>query len=203
MDYYSKYSYSELQIMPPNKRILCANIKPKTSCLLTLPKTAAVKEFLIIKHNYEMEAKLFSEVSMLSPHIVTYYNHIKYDDKFFIYMEYCRNGSTSHSIKSLIDKGLSWSHPFLIKQFSNLASALNILLENKISHRDLKPDNIFVTQDWDFKLGDFGISKRHGIRQNETHSVVGTLLYMSPILKHEYHDKKSSSEIVNLEKEDV
>lgn len=41
----------------------------------------------------------------------------------------------------------------------DILSALKICHNNGIIHRDIKDDNIFVTQEKKFKLGDFGVSK--------------------------------------------
>jgi len=37
---------------------------------------------------------------------------------------------------------------------------LEICEQKRIIHRDIKDENIFVTSDGKFKLGDFGIAKR-------------------------------------------
>lgn len=41
----------------------------------------------------------------------------------------------------------------------DICNALEICEEKKIIHRDIKPDNIFVNDRGDFKLGDFGIAR--------------------------------------------
>lgn len=49
----------------------------------------------------------------------------------------------------------------------------------KVIHRDIKPDNIFVSEYGDFKLGDFGVA-RHIERMNAEMSKKGTPTYMAP-----------------------
>ena len=43
--------------------------------------------------------------------------------------------------------------------FLQIVMALHCLHENRILHRDLKTNNIFLTSKGNLKIGDFGISK--------------------------------------------
>lgn len=49
----------------------------------------------------------------------------------------------------------------------------------KVLHRDLKPDNVFVTDNLTLKIGDFGISKVLDLTADYARSVSGTRLYFS------------------------
>jgi len=63
----------------------------------------------------------------------------------------------------------------------DVSLALDVLHQNQILHRDVKPGNIFVTQTWQCKLGDLGISRRLIDRTaTSTGHVVGTPGYISP-----------------------
>ncbi|MCH5314355.1 MAG: protein kinase [Eubacterium sp.] len=47
----------------------------------------------------------------------------------------------------------------IVKIGIDICSALEICENRNIIHRDIKPDNIFVTKEGNFKLGDFGIAR--------------------------------------------
>ena len=73
----------------------------------------------------------------------------------------------------------------------DIATALILCHEKGIMHRDVKPENIFVNKDGDYKLGDFGISR---ILQNRSSSVAGTSIgtpeYMAPEQFSVEYDKR-------------
>lgn len=52
----------------------------------------------------------------------------------------------------------------------------------QVMHRDLKPQNIFLTRENYVRLGDFGISKVLGSTLSVAHTCVGTPLYLAPEL---------------------
>ena len=59
-----------------------------------------------------------------------------------------------------------------------MCNALVLCRERNIVHRDIKPQNIFVSQDGTFKLGDFGIAKT--AERTTSGTKVGTYKYMAP-----------------------
>ena len=67
----------------------------------------------------------------------------------------------------------------VIKLGVDICSALEICAKRNIIHRDVKPENIFVSQFGDFKIGDFGIAKELE-RGGGSLSVSGTHNYMAP-----------------------
>lgn len=67
----------------------------------------------------------------------------------------------------------------IIQLGMDICNALEICEEKKIIHRDIKPDNIFVNDRGDFKLGDFGIA-RTVEKTVSGMSKKGTYDYMAP-----------------------
>ena len=77
---------------------------------------------------------------------------------------------------------------FFIKKIS---LGLKEIHKKNLIHRDLKPDNIFLTSDIKIKIGDFGIAKQLNNGNEFTKTIVGTPLYMAPeILKGEQYNNK-------------
>ena len=61
----------------------------------------------------------------------------------------------------------------------DICSALEVCSRRGIVHRDIKDDNIFVSADGIFKLGDFGIARELS-KSGRAASMRGTPLYMAP-----------------------
>ena len=60
----------------------------------------------------------------------------------------------------------------------DMCSALVLCREHNIVHRDIKPQNIFVSPDGTYKLGDFGIAKT--AERTTSGTKTGTYKYMAP-----------------------
>ncbi|WP_418490546.1 serine/threonine-protein kinase [Frisingicoccus sp.] len=61
---------------------------------------------------------------------------------------------------------------------TDMCNALAACRKKNIVHRDIKPQNIFVSQSGDFKLGDFGIAKT--AERTTSGTKTGTYRYMAP-----------------------
>ncbi len=70
---------------------------------------------------------------------------------------------------------------------SDICTALEICSKKGIVHRDIKDENIFVSKDNCYKLGDFGIARE--LSRGLSASIRGTPLYMAPeVYKGEAYD---------------
>jgi serine/threonine protein kinase len=96
-------------------------------------------------------------------------------------MEYFEEGDLQILIDSKINSSTYWTEPELLNYASQLIDPLYHLQTKGISHRDLKPKNIFVSKQGTFlKIGDFGLSIK--VTQS-TMTAVGTPLYVSPLVR--------------------
>ena len=119
--------------------------------------------------------------------VVEYLDEIGWD--ISIRMEYLTSFMDYCTGKELTEKDV-------IKLGCDLAMALIYCRKLNIIHRDVKPENIFVSRFGDFKLGDFGIAREQAHTMSNM-SKKGTYSYMAPeIYKGEKYD--SSIDIYSL-----
>lgn len=71
----------------------------------------------------------------------------------------------------------------VIKVACDVCTALEFCSKQNIIHRDIKPDNIFVSKFGDFKVGDFGIAKQLD-KTAYALSAKGTQSYIAPEILH-------------------
>ena len=111
----------------------------------------------------------------------------------YIIMEYVPGGDLS---TMLHEKG-ALPEPKVKLLARQTLQALDYLHQRKITHRDIKPDNILIVTDnpIEVKLSDFGLSKI--VQDDDTFlkTFCGTLLYCAPEVfskYSEYFEDKSS-----------
>ena len=144
-----------------------------------------------IQHYYRESAEdLMSEVRIAqdlrdNPHIVRIEDYALLEEEttgftLFIRMEYLTSLPLWSSRHTLMPEDA-------IRMGREICDALAACHRQKILHRDVKPENIFVDESGRFKLGDFGISRKME-RMTTYLTSVGTPLYEAPevFLKQSY-----------------
>ena len=161
----------------------CKNKENKTFALkeITIDKNKT-KNKICIKREFEIMRKLNHDniVKIHDVIIDTQFNNI-----YFI-MDYYEYGDLSQFLnkKPLKEK-------FSRKYMKQLSNGLSYLLENNILHRDLKPQNILLTKNYDIKLTDFGFAT-HYTKDTIINTLCGSPMYMAPeIITRNGYDYKS------------
>ena len=83
----------------------------------------------------------------------------------------------------------------VIKIAKDMCTALELCKKHEIVHRDIKPQNIFVSANGDYKLGDFGIAKT--VEKTMGGTKIGTYKYMAPEVYH-YQPYGQNTDIYSL-----
>jgi Tol biopolymer transport system component len=137
-----------------------------------------------LRLRFEREARAVAALN--HPNIVTIHSVEDCDDIHFITMEVVEGSTLSTLIPN---------RGFPLRRFLEIAiplgAAVSTAHEHGITHRDLKPDNVMITEDDRLKVLDFGLAKlregqgvfpEHGTSTSVTGqgAILGTVAYMSP-----------------------
>ncbi|KAL1277318.1 hypothetical protein QQF64_023991, partial [Cirrhinus molitorella] len=139
----------------------------------------------------QKEVKILKKITC--GYIVSYVESFedKEADLFYIVMEYCAGGDLNERMKAQSKRG-SFEERQILDWFVQLCMALQYIHDERrnVLHRDIKPQNIFLTEDGYINLGDFGYSKVQRRLDPYTNSLKGAELYLSPeVNRHQYTSK--------------
>ncbi len=133
------------------------------------------------------EAKLAAQLN--HPNIVQIYDLGKIADTYFIAMEYIFGRDMRRIIPKADAMGIPFPMVYALKIASSVCEGLFYAHQKtdiygnplNIVHRDITPENIFVSFDGTVKILDFGIAKAaNQIEQTRAGEIKGKLSYMSP-----------------------
>ena len=117
------------------------------------------------------------------------------DRRPYLILKYCSRGAVSNRIEEGHEYYSSFSEKDIAIFMSQIGGALAYLHANDILHRDIKPDNVLVSDSGEFLLTDFGISKKAksslSKATSSTQAISFTRPYAPPeILTGDYDAKK-------------
>lgn len=109
--------------------------------------------------------------------------------RFIIVLEYSDRGDLEEDATARRLGNAPYPGKELIKHMTDLIDAFAYLQDRNLTHGDIKPKNVFMTNDGLLKIGDFGES-RQGLQAlvTQTTQIKGTIAYFSPLLFQAYVD---------------
>ncbi len=149
----------------------------------TLDRTVAIKLLKSESFDEETYARFIREAQaaarLTHPNIVSTYDMGKEGNRYFLVMEYVKGTSLRGLIESDREKGLDPSHALQIAM--EVCRALRYAHSEGVVHRDVKPENIMITQEGTAKLMDFGLARAlDKPRLTNAGMMIGTPAYMAP-----------------------
>ena len=135
------------------------------------------------------EAEILKEFN--HPNVVQYKEQFIENGTLYIVMEYAEDGDLHARLKR--QRGRPLPEGTILDWFVQICLAMKHVHDHKVLHRDIKTQNIFLTDGGSIvKLGDFGISRVLSGTMDKARTHVGTPYYMSPeICKGAPYDQKS------------
>lgn len=147
----------------------------------------------ILNAETESRANLFIKEAMLLSSVQNDSLSLKYykfdisikKGKFYVRIitEYCEQGNLEQELMKRKKRGDYFSDEFLETNTKSFVNYFEKLQQKEVSHRDLKPGNIFMTQG-SFRVGDFGCSTF--VNGQEDFTIAGSPMYLSPELREGY-----------------
>ncbi|HZY56949.1 MAG TPA: protein kinase, partial [Rubrobacteraceae bacterium] len=119
-----------------------------------------------------------SAAGLSHPNIVQVYDRgCSEDGSYYIAMEYVRGGT----LKDRISREEALEPREAAAVAAQISEALRAAHERGIVHRDVKPQNVLLTEGGDVKVADFGIVRAAAATTiSQTGLILGTASYMSP-----------------------
>ncbi|XP_066384482.1 serine/threonine-protein kinase ATG1c-like isoform X2 [Miscanthus floridulus] len=154
----------------------------------------AVKEIAMERLSNKLRESLLSEVDILRrirhDNVIALHDSIKDHGRIYLILEYCRGGD----LHAYLQRHKRVSEKVAKHFIRQLASGLQMLRDNNVVHRDLKPQNILLVENNEnslLKIADFGFAKfLQPFALAET--LCGSPLYMAPeVMQAQKYDAKA------------
>ena len=133
------------------------------------------------------KVKLLSEIAihktLVHEKVVRYINHFDDPDFVYIILELCPN----QTLNDLLKKKRHFSEAEVLFYINELVQGLIYLRKERVIHRDLKLGNLFLGQDMELKIGDFGLAARLDYDDEKKTTICGTPNYIAPEILDNHH----------------
>ncbi|XP_067454705.1 mitogen-activated protein kinase kinase kinase kinase 4 isoform X2 [Thunnus thynnus] len=152
-------------------------------------KTGQLAAIKVMEVTEEEEEEIKLEINMLKSYshhrnIATYYGaFIKkgpagQDHQLWLVMEYCGAGSVTDLVKKT--KGNSLKEDWIAYICREVLRGLSHLHSHHVIHRDIKGQNVLLTENAEVKLVDFGVSAQLDKTIGRRNTFIGTPYWMAP-----------------------
>lgn len=173
----TRYAVEELIGEGSRKRVFCAHDnRLDRAVAIAFIKTDGLDELALARVHREAR-----EMGRLGdhPNIVTVYDIGEADGELYIVTQFMAGGDIKHTLDGTALHRLPIVRAIEIAE--QVCSALEHAHARGVVHRDVKPGNVWLTDNGIAHLGDFGLAfGRERIRLTSEGTIVGTFAYMAP-----------------------
>ncbi|XP_069023359.1 serine/threonine-protein kinase PLK1 [Embiotoca jacksoni] len=135
------------------------------------------KSLILKQHQREkMTSEIAIHKSIDHPNIVGFHGFFEDDDFVFVVLEICRR----RSLLELHKRRKAVTEPEARYYMTQLLKGVHYLHNNRVIHRDLKLGNIFLNDDMEVKIGDFGLATKIEFDGERKKTLCGTPNYIAP-----------------------
>ncbi|XP_038881368.1 L-type lectin-domain containing receptor kinase IV.1-like [Benincasa hispida] len=130
----------------------------------------------------EFVAEIVSVGRLRHRNLVALLGYCRRKGELFLVYDYMKNGSLDSYLHEWPEITINWEQRFeIIKGVASGLFYLHEQCEKVVIHRDVKASNVLLDDEFNGRLGDFGLAKMYdrGADPRTTH-VVGTLGYLAP-----------------------
>jgi serine/threonine-protein kinase len=136
-----------------------------------------------VSSNAEVRARFLRESyvanSVGHPDVVRVHDHVLGEDETVFLVMDLLDGKTLEAFR--IEQGGKLPTAWATRIVLDVLDILAVAHEKRIVHRDIKPDNVFLTVDGKTKLMDFGLARvMDAVRMTASAALMGTPAFMSP-----------------------
>uniref|UniRef100_A0A0K0G281 Serine/threonine-protein kinase polo (inferred by orthology to a D. melanogaster protein) n=1 Tax=Strongyloides venezuelensis TaxID=75913 RepID=A0A0K0G281_STRVS len=114
-------------------------------------------------------------ISLKHPNILRMLRYFYCSTYLCMTLELCDN-----TLQSVLDRLKVLDEPSCRFFIREVACGISYLHGKQLIHRDINPDNIFLTKDIDVKIGDFGIAIKHENSAEKIMEVCETITFLAP-----------------------
>ncbi|KFM70489.1 Serine/threonine-protein kinase PLK1, partial [Stegodyphus mimosarum] len=137
-----------------------------------------VSKSMLVKphHRDKMCQEITIHKSLSHVYIVSLHSYFEDESNMYIILELCRK----RSLMEMHKRRKTLTVPEVRYFMRQIVLACKYMHENKVIHRDLKLGNLFINDEMEIKVGDFGLATRLAFDGERKQTLCGTPNYIAP-----------------------
>ncbi|PIK37091.1 hypothetical protein BSL78_26075 [Apostichopus japonicus] len=124
----------------------------------------------------KMQREIAVHCQLRHPNIVAFHKHFDDEENFYIILELC----SQKSLAQILKLRRCFTEPEVRYFVLQIIDGLRYLHNSCVIHRDLKLGNMFLTENMEVKIGDFGLATKVEFEGDEKRTMCGTPNYIAP-----------------------